>query len=158
MSHQADSLAFSPFMFGELFVVGAARMQQQIAEGMLAAFDALADAMSDSLRASAELAHEIGNARTPADAMAASVAWFQGRAEKSMSWFHAVAARTPSAKAPALRSPEPQAAPAPVPRAPVLPQAETRLATKPPAGSKLGRGTPIIVNRLPKKPARSATK
>ena len=65
MSHQADAL--SPFLFGEAFLAGAAALQQQIAEGMLAVFDAVADAVSDSLRANAHLAHDIGSAQTPVD-------------------------------------------------------------------------------------------
>jgi len=153
MSHQADAL--SPFMFGEAFLTAAAAMQRQVAEGMMAVFDAVADAMSDSVRASAQLAHEIGNAQTPVDAVSAGYAWFQGRVEKGMSWFRTLAERMPS-PASAVSEPHEAAAPA-IRRAPVVPQSEPRMATKPPAG-KLRRGAPIIIDRLPKKPARPAAK
>jgi hypothetical protein len=151
MTHQADSFALSPFAFGEMFFAGAVAMQQQIVEGMMAVLDAVAEAMSDSLRASAELANGIGNARTPADIVTVGSAWFQGRAQKGMSWFRVFAERAPAvATPPALPAP----APAPVVRrAPVEPQ----IATKPPAG-KLRRGAPIVIDKLPKKPARSAAK
>jgi hypothetical protein len=154
MSNQADSIALSPLMFGEAFFAGAAAMQQQIADGMLAAFDAVADAMNDSLRASAKLVDDIGRAETPADIAAAGHSWFQGRVEKSVGWFRAVAERlAPRSGAPA---PQVQALPAPIRRAPVAPQGDIRMPTKPLAGKI--RPAPIIVAKAAKKPARSTAK
>jgi hypothetical protein len=157
MSNQADSFALSPLMFGEAFFAGAAAMQRHIAQGMMVVFDAVADAMSDSLRASAELAHEIGNAQTPVEVAAASCSWFQGRVEKGLSWFRALAERMPFAS-PAPQPPEPQILlPAAIKRAPGAPQVEPQMPTKPPAG-KLRRAAPIVIEKLPKKPARPAAK
>ena len=153
MSHQADSFALSPFAFGEMFFAGAAAMQQQIAEGMMAVFDAVAEAMSDSLRAGTQLAHDIGNAETPVHALAAGYAWFQGRAERGLTWFRTRS--EPMTAAPAAPAVTPQ--PTSVRRAPVLPQTEARIASKPPAG-KLRRAAPIVIEKLPKKAARPAAK
>lgn len=153
MSSQAHSVALSPLLFGEAFTAGAVTMQQQIAEGMLAAFDAIADAMTDSLRANASLVDDIGHAQTPADVVAAGHAWLQGRAQKGMGWVRALGERFASWSG----SPQPQTSlQAPVRRAPVAPQTEIRMPTKPPAG-KL-RSAPIVVARAAKKPARPAAK
>jgi hypothetical protein len=158
MSTQADSFVLSPLIFGEAFFAGAAAMQRQIAEGMLAVFDAVADVMSDSLRAGAELAHEIGNAQTPIEAVASSHAWLQERVEKSFSWLLASATRLPFPSAPVAQPAEPTLLPsAPPRRAPVVPQVPPRMATKPPAG-KLRSAASIVVDKLPKKPARPAAK
>jgi hypothetical protein len=153
MSQQADAL--SPFMFGDAFFTAAAAMQRQVAEGMMAVFDAVADAMSDSVRASAQLAQDIGNAETPADIASAGYAWFQGRIEKSMSWFRTLAERMPSPASAVSESHE--AAPPAIRRAPIVSQPAPRMAIKPPAG-KLRRGAPIIIDKLPKKPARPTAK
>lgn len=153
MSTHAHSIAISPLLFGEAFIAGAVAMQKRIADDMLAAFDAVADAMSDSLRANATLADDISRAETPADIVAAGHAWLQGRAQQGMSWLRVLGERL------AARSvtPQPQAAlPAPVRRAPVAPQAEIRMPTKPPAG-KL-RSAPIVVAKAAKKVARPAAK
>src|SRR6185369_6447912 len=83
MTQPADSPTLSPFMFGEVFFAGAVAMQRQIAESIMTVFDAVADAMSDSLHATAALAHGIGNAQRPSEAAAAGAAWFQGRVEKA---------------------------------------------------------------------------
>lgn len=160
MTQQADSLALSPFMFGEAFFVGAAAMQQQIAEGMMAVLDAVADAMSDSAHANAALAHGIGNARQPSEAAVAGAAWFLGRMEKTLGWWWSFVERLAHAsRAPAAKAPQQAALPAPQPirRAPVVPQIAAPAATKPPAG-KLRRATPIVVAKLPKKPARPTAK
>jgi hypothetical protein len=159
MTQQADSLALSPFMFGEVFFAGAVAMQKQIAEGMMAMFDAVADAMSESVRAAAALAHGVGNAERPSEAAAAGVAWFQGRVEKTLAWWWTLAERVACARAPAAKAPEPIALPAPqeIRRAPVVPQIDAPAATKPPAG-KLRRTAPAVVAKLPKKPARPTAK
>jgi hypothetical protein len=156
MSNPADSIALSPLMFAEAFFAGAAALQRQIADNMMTVFDAVADAVSDSLRAGAQLAQEIGDAKSPVDAAALGFAWFQGRAETSVSWFRALAERLWHAPAPETVSAVPllPAAPA-VKRAPVMPQ-ET-IAPKPPAG-KVRRAAPIVVDKLPKKPARPGAK
>jgi hypothetical protein len=160
MTNQSDSLALSPLMFGEAFFAGAAAMQRQIAEGMMAVFDAVADAMSDSLRATAALAHDIGNAEKPSDVAAAGIAWFQGRVERATTWWRALFERVPfPSSTPTAAAPEPKALPAPaaVKRAPVLPQPEPSIASKPPAG-KLRRAAPVVVDKAPKKTARPAAK
>ena len=164
MTQQADSLTLSPFMFGEVFLVGAVAMQRQIVESMMTAFDAVADAMSDSLHATAALAHGIGNAHRASEAAAAGAAWFQGRMEKALCWWWTHAERQPhrsAAKVPAAtavtKAPEPAALPAPpaAQQAPVARRVET-IAAKPPAG-KL-RQAPVVVHKMPKKPARPASK
>jgi hypothetical protein len=160
MTQQADSLTLSPFMFGEVFFAGAVAMQRQIAESIMTVFDAVADAMSDSLHATAALAHGIGNAQRPSEAAAAGAAWFQGRVEKALSWWWTLAKRQAHpAHGSAVKSPEPAALPAPpaARSAPVVPQVETTIATKPPAG-KLRQAPPAVIHKLPKKPARPASK
>ena len=160
MTPQADSLALSPFMFGEAFFAGAAAMQKQIAEGMMAVFDAVADAMSDSMRATAALAHGIGNAQQPREATEAGAAWLQGRVEKASAWWWTLAERMahPS-RIPATQAPEPNALPAPggIRRVPIVPQIDAPVATKPPAG-KLRRTTTAVIHKLPKKSARPTVK
>jgi len=161
MTQQADSLTLSPFMFGEAFFAGAAAMQKQIAESMMAVFDAVADTMSDTVRATAALAHDIGNAQQPSEAAAAGTAWFQGRVEKSLGWWSAFVERvTRASRMPAAKATEPPALAAPqaIRRAPVVPQISAPNATKPPAGKLLRRATPVVVNKPSKKPARSAAK
>lgn len=157
MTNQSDSLALSPLMFGEAFFAGAAAMQRQIAEGMMAVFDAVADAMSDSLRTTSALAHDIGNAEKPSDVAAAGVAWFQGRIERATSWWRELFEHASDARA--APTPEPKAlrAPALVKHAPVLPQPDRSIASKPPAG-KLRRATPVVVDKPVKKTARPTAK
>lgn len=157
MTQQADPLALSPFMFGEAFFAGAVAMQRQIAEGMLAVFDAAADAMRDSLRATAAFAHDIGNAQTPAEAAAAGFAWLQGRAERATTRFSALPRVAPatSGRPHASESLAPLATA--MRRAPVVPQAETRMQPKPPAG-KLHGAVPTVLPKTPKKPARTGAK
>jgi hypothetical protein len=155
MSTQADSIALSPLWFGEAFIAGAAAMQKQIAGGMLAAFDAITDAMNESLQASAKLVDDIGHAETPVDVVAAGCAWTQGRAARALGWLRSLTERLASSwseEAPAA----PAALPAAVRQAPVVSQAEIRMRTKPPAG-KL-HPTPIVVAKAAKKPARPAAK
>jgi hypothetical protein len=153
MSNPAESVALSPFLFGEVFLEGVASIQRRMTQSMLAVFDAVADTMNDSLRAGAALADDIGHAETPVAVAAAGVAWAQGRMEKSLSAFRALVERI------AARStaPAPQAAAAPaVRRAPVVPQQEIRIVPKPPAG-KLRRSGPILADKG-KKPARPGAK
>jgi hypothetical protein len=156
MSNSADSVALSPLMFGEAFFASAVALQRQIADSMMTVFDAVADAVSDSLHANSQLAQEIGDARSPAEIVAANFAWFQGRVERSVSWFRALAEGLWHAPAPEAAAAVPLLPPPPaVKRAPVMPQ-ET-IASKPPAG-KLRRAVPIVVEKAPKKPARPAAK
>jgi hypothetical protein len=160
MSNQADSIALSPLMFGETFLAGAAAMQQQIADSMLAAFDAAADAMNESLRASVKLVDDIGHAETPADIAAAGYSWLQGRVEKGFGWLLALGERLASRSG----APVPQAAlPAPIrraamlpQRAAMLPQEDIRMPTKPLADKV--RPAPIVLARTAKKPARPTAK
>jgi len=153
MSNPAESIALSPLTLGEVFLASAVTMQRQIADSVLAVFDAVADAMSDSLHAGAKLADDIGHAETPVDVAAAGCSWVQGRVEKSLTWFRALVERLAHRSGAAA----PQAAlPVPIERAPVMPQQDIRMPTKPAAGKI--RQAPIVVPRMAKKSARPTAK
>ncbi|HEX2117181.1 MAG TPA: hypothetical protein VHM01_22475, partial [Alphaproteobacteria bacterium] len=83
-----------------------------------------------------------------------SYGWLEGRIEKGMSWFRALAGCVPSSSQ-ASESHDPTSLA--IRRAPTVPQLEPRIAAKPPAG-RLRRTAPIVIDKLPKKPVRPGAK
>lgn len=152
---KTESVLSPPDLFGAMLFASAAAIQRQVAEGMLAAFDLMADAIDGTVQANARLMAEIGDAETPLAMAAAGVAWLQSGLRTGMGWLRAVATRAASG-APAPRTPVAAMRPPPAQdkRVPVLPPAA--MAPKPPAG-KLRRAAPVV-DKLPRRPARSAAK